>query len=332
MAVLLYAYAFYQPTEGWEGLYRWVDWIDQLPLRVWFVVEIVFLVINIVSVTLHLRKYGALALDDICGDNEVLRRRILAVVPNSLTLLNGVMGITAVVFASHGRVREAVFVLMGAAFFDRLDGLMARRLGLTTPPERARARINTGALLDDISDAISFALAPALMFYFVMTELQGAPLGAAAVYGAAALYAAAGVSRLLYFTLDKSPVPGFFKGMPVPAAALMVSATMEIVHQAQSWSPALAELAARGSVAAMVLAAAVMNLFPVRYLHVGRLLSRRPGLLWGSALIWLALVFTPFFGVALLAVCLVYLVSPVFTGRIDPAHAEMEHRLQRSHP
>ncbi|MCH9046875.1 MAG: CDP-alcohol phosphatidyltransferase family protein [SAR324 cluster bacterium] len=332
VAVLLYAHAFYQPAVGWEGFYRWVDWVDRLPLRVWFVVEILFLVITIVSVTLNLRKYGALALDEICEHDERLRRRILAVIPNTLTLMNGLLGITAVIFASYGRVSEAVFVLLGAAFFDRLDGVVARRLGLTEAPNQRRSRFSSGALLDDISDGISFAVAPALMFYLILGDLPAGLIPHAAVAATAVLYAVAGISRLIYFTLDKHPIPGFFKGMPVPAAALMVSASMEIVHQVATRAPHYAQLWVHVCVAAMIVAAVVMNLFPIRYIHLGRLLSRHPALLWSLVATSVVVVFTPYLGALLLAICGFYLISPLFTGRIDPAHAEIDHRPHRSHP
>jgi len=324
MAVLLYAYAFYQPTVGWEAFYHLVDWINDLPLRAWFVVESAFLVINIASVTLYLRKYGAVALDDICEDDELLRRRILAVVPNTLTLMNGFLGITAVVFTSYGRVREALFVLVGAAFFDRLDGMMARRLGLTEPPPTGKKGFSTGALLDDLSDAISFALAPALMFYLLMTDLVKPGLPTAVIVGTSLLYGLAGLARLIYFTVDKYPVPGFFKGMPVPAAALMVTASMEIVHQMSLANPTSAPFWSVFSTGILVLAAVVMNLFFIRYLHIGRLFGRRPALLWSSVAASIVLVFTPYFGLALLAFTLMYLVSPIFTSHIDPAKAVQE--------
>ena len=330
LAVLLYAYAFYLPTRGWERFYKAVDGIDSLPLRVWFVVEILFLVINIVSITLYLRKYGPLALDDISGGDEILRRRVLAVIPNALTLLNALLGVAAIVFASHGRVREAVFVLMGAALFDRLDGLAARRLGLTEPlpPQVTQPGVRMGPLLDDISDGISFCLAPAVMFYLVLSDLYPDQTTLLAVV--AIVYCLAGIARLIYFTLDKAPIPGFFKGMPVPAAALLVMAPVEMTFQFaggdSGWDAVLLGL----SVGAMLLAMLLMNLYPVRYLHVGRLMSRRPGFLWFTILLWLVLVFTPYFGLALLAACLVYGLSPLYTGRIDPRQAAMESPAGRS--
>ena len=48
---------------------------------------------------------------------------------------------------------------------------------------------------------------------------------------AALIYLLAGFARLLYFTLDKNPIPGFFKGMPTPAAALFVTAPLLIICQ-----------------------------------------------------------------------------------------------------
>jgi CDP-diacylglycerol---serine O-phosphatidyltransferase len=328
LAVALYAYAFYLPTEGWERFYRALDWIDGLPLRVWFVVEIVFLVLNITSITLYLRRQGPIALDDISGGDELLRRRILAVIPNVLTLMNGALGITAIVFADHGRVREALFILMGAALFDRLDGLAARRLGLTTPlPNQVKKGVQTGALLDDISDGISFCIAPAWIFYIVMGQVNGGESWWIAL--TAFVYLAAGIARLIYFTLDKTPVPGFFKGMPVPAAALFVMGPVEIAFQITRANPDLAQPMTLFAAAALLIAALAMNLYPVRYLHIGRLMSRRPILLWVSLAGWLGLVFTPYFGWAVLATTLVYLLSPVFTRQIDPAHAVMEQRVTR---
>lgn len=329
VAALLYAYAFYQPTQGWETFYRMVDWIDRLPLRLLFVGESLFLVVTIASVTLHMRKYGGLALDEVCEDDEELRRSILSVVPNTLTLMNAVLGIAAAVFASHGLVTEALFILLSAAFFDRLDGLMARRLGLTAPSDKQTKRPSTGAVLDDISDAISFALVPAIMFYMVLSTLPLGGLPRDLIPAAALLYGVAGISRLVYFTLDKTPVPGFFKGMPVPAAALLATSVIEIVHQVEAYFPAYLPLALRLALGAMVVFSIVMNLFPIHFLHVGRLMGRRPMMLWIGAGLWLGMVFTPFYGVTVLLICSVYLVSPLFTGSISPESAQMEKRVPR---
>ena len=168
MAVLIYAHGFLSPV--WETNFGWWAWIGALPLRFWFFLEISFLILCVASITLHLRRYTAQALARITGDDEELRRRILAVIPNSLTLLNAALGIAAVIFARFGLLREATLLLMGAGLFDRLDGMVARRLGLADNYGTRRL----GVLFDDISDAISFCFAPAMIFYIVLSDL---PIG-----------------------------------------------------------------------------------------------------------------------------------------------------------
>ena len=54
----------------------------------------------------------------------------LAFFPNALTVMNAMMGLLAVFFAYQGRIREAYFFLIGATMFDKLDGALARKLGL----------------------------------------------------------------------------------------------------------------------------------------------------------------------------------------------------------
>ena len=328
MAVLIYAYAFYLPAEGWDWLYRGLSWLDQLPLRAWFVLEMLFLVINVVSITIYVRKYGRLALDDICGNNELLRRRILSVLPNALTLMNGVLGITAIVFASYGRVKEALFILLAAAYFDRIDGTVARRLGLAEPlPDAVKQpRIPLGALLDDISDLVSFCIAPAAIYYIVVSELApGYPTALVAL-----VYFLAGGARLIYFTLDKSPVPGFFKGMPVPAAAILAMGAIEITDSVSHVYPQYTGTVAIFATLTMAVAALVMNLYPVRFLHFGRLMGRHPTVMWVCMALWIVGVFTPIYGEMVLSIVLVYLVSPLWTGRIDPAVANVEQRVPRT--
>jgi len=325
MAVVLYAYAFYLPTDGWAVFYRALNWLDQLPLRMLYIAEILFLLINTVSVTLYLRKYGRLALNDICEDDEILRRRILAVFPNALTLMNGLMGIAAMIFASHGRVREALFILLGAAFFDKLDGSVARKLGLTEPiPDQDRTPgFRIGPLLDDLSDGISFCIAPAAIYVMVMTGSGYAePLFPFWLVGL--IYAAAGIARLVFFTLDKTPIPGFFKGMPVPAAALLAVPALEVAHQLGRSGSEYAAPWATFTSAVVLLAALAMNVYPVRYLHFGRWIGRHPRIMWTTMVAAIVLVFTPYFGITLFTFGALYLFSPLTTGHIDPAVAQIE--------
>jgi phosphatidylserine synthase len=182
-------------------------------------------------------------------------------------------------------------------------------------------------VLDDISDAVSFCIAPAWIYYFLVADildprLQELPYTAVAVF-----YALAGILRLVYFTLDRHPIPGFFKGMPSPAAALLVVAPMIILNQAVNEAASSVPFWGLVCFGMMIAAAVVMNLYPVRYLHAGRFMSRHPWL-GRAALLLLISVFTPYYGYCFLFFMLLYALSPLVTWRIDPQEAARENRTK----
>jgi phosphatidylserine synthase len=130
-----------------------------------------------------------------------------------------------------------------------------------------------------------------------------------------------GIARLIYFTIDRSPVPGFFKGMPTPAAALMVCAPLIMFSQAlQEPDGAIAFWGAVSS-GLMLLASVAMNLYPVRYLHLGRFMDRKPWFARGNLLLLVVSVTTPYFGHIALLYLLFYLFSPLITWRLHPRPA-----------
>jgi CDP-diacylglycerol--serine O-phosphatidyltransferase len=329
VGALLYAYAFYVPEGPPSKIYFWISWLGNLPLRGLFFIEIIFLIINFGSIAGYVRKYGALCLDELCLGNEPLRRRILAFFPNALTVMNAMMGLLAVFFAYQERIREASLFLIGAALFDKLDGAVARKLGLTEPQKEAGQKkvINFGSLLDDISDAVSFCIAPAWIFYIVLSGypdplIQKLPIGLIAW-----LYALMGIARLIYFTLDKSPIPGFFKGMPTPAAALLVIAGLIIFAQAVNDASDWIKFWGVFNFGLLILTAVLMNSYPIRYLHLGRFMSRHPW--FGRAtLIVICSVFTPYYGQACLIYMFLYTLSPIITWRVEPEVAARETRTK----
>jgi hypothetical protein len=79
------------------------------------------------------------------------------------------------------------------------------------------------------------------------------------------------------------------------------------------------------SLGMMNASAVIMNLYPVRYLHIGRFMSRHP---WfgRAALLMLIAVFTPYYGYLFLFFLLLYALSPLVTWRIDPEDAARENR------
>ncbi len=320
VGALLYAHAFYVPLDPPNRLYAWLSWPGNLPLRGLFFIEIVFLVITFGSIAGYCRKYGSYFLNELCLGDERLRRRILAFFPNALTVMNAIMGLLAVFFAQQGRVREAYLLLIGAAFFDKLDGAVARRLGLTEPlPDAPPRRVTMGGILDDISDAVSFCIVPAWIFYLLLSDtpeviVAGLPAGLIAL-----LYAALGIGRLIYFTIDRSPVPGFFKGLPTPAAALLVSAPLIMFSQATQEAPESIAFWGWFCSVLMLLTALAMNLYPVRYLHLGRFMDQKPWFARCNLLLLVFSVMTPFFGHIALVFLSLYLFSPLVTWRLHPA-------------
>lgn len=326
VGALLYAYAFYVPEGPATRIYTSISWLGNFPLRGLFFIEIIFLVINLGSIAMYCRKYGTLCLNELCLGNEPLRRRILAFFPNALTFMNAMMGLLAIFFAYQGRIREAYMFLIGAAVFDKLDGALARRLGLTEPLDEATEKsksISLGGVLDDISDAVSFCVAPALIFYITIATfsdpiIQKIPIGLIAW-----CYAILGIARLVYFTLDKNPIPGFFKGMPTPAGAMLAVAPLIIFAQAVNDASQWVRFWGIFSCGVMLFTAIIMNLYPIRYLHIGRFMSRRPWFTRLTLLLSIS-VFTPYFGHVSLVCMFLYTLSPFVTWRIDPDIAARE--------
>ena len=318
VGTLLYAHAFFVAGGPNLKIYLWISWLGNLPLRLLFLIEIIFLIINFGSIAAYCRKYGTYCLDEICDEDERIRRNILSFFPNTLTIMNAMMGLLALLFAYQNRFREAYLCLIGAAIFDKLDGALARKLGLTDPlPEQERPhRISFGGILDDIADAVSFCIVPAWIFYLSFPETSDPVIRQLPIGWVAFLYGIMGIIRLIYFTFDRTPVPGFFKGMPTPAAALLVSAPLIMFNQAVVEYSQWARHWGVFCFGLMVFAAMLMNLYPIRYLHLGRFMDKH---FWFGRLNMILLIisiFTPYLGYVALIYMFLYVLSPLITRHI----------------
>jgi CDP-diacylglycerol--serine O-phosphatidyltransferase len=104
-----------------------------------------------------------------------------------------------------------------AAIVDFLDGFVARLFKATS---------EIGAQLDSLADVVSFGVAPGMIFYqllrlsFIGTE-DGLNVSVWALLPAI-IFPCAGAYRLARFNVDKSQAYGF-KGVPIPAAGLVVA-------------------------------------------------------------------------------------------------------------
>jgi CDP-diacylglycerol--serine O-phosphatidyltransferase len=134
--------------------------------------------------------------------------------PNILTIIALCSGLTAIRFAMLGQFKFAVLAIATAAFFDMLDGRVARLL---------KGASKFGAELDSLSDFLSFGVAPAMVLYFwTLHDIgQSGNTGWLVVLA----YSVCAALRLARFNtaLDDDTKPvwtgSFFTGMPAPAAA-----------------------------------------------------------------------------------------------------------------
>jgi len=141
---------------------------------------------------------------------------IAALVPNLFTTMNLAAGFYSIVLSGSGDYERAAVALIFAAVFDILDGRLARMTGATS---------RFGFEYDSIADTVSFGVAPAMLAFHAgkFTELgwTGWVLGFMFTAGAAL--------RLARFNVTPQRYPGRFEGLPSPAGAGMVVATVMFV-------------------------------------------------------------------------------------------------------
>lgn len=139
------------------------------------------------------------------------------VVPSFFTLMNLFCGFAALVQIYEGKLEFGAWLIVFAAVFDMMDGFMARL---------ANANTEFGIELDSLSDIVSFGVAPAFLFYsyslyemmFIGIIISSFPVLCGAV-------------RLARFNVDaRIEDPEYFKGLPIPALAMMLVALFLIFH------------------------------------------------------------------------------------------------------
>jgi CDP-diacylglycerol---serine O-phosphatidyltransferase len=169
-------------------------------------------------------------------------------IPNLFTLLNLFFGCMAVVFALQTeniiiytndeytssfnipeKISLAALFLFVAAVIDFLDGFVARLFKATS---------EMGKQLDSLADVVSFGVAPGVILYQLLRmsfarEESGLEISIAWLLPAF-IFSCAGAYRLARFNLDNSQQYGF-KGVPIPAAGLLVASLPLILHYGNSW-------------------------------------------------------------------------------------------------
>jgi CDP-diacylglycerol---serine O-phosphatidyltransferase len=167
-------------------------------------------------------------------------------IPNIFTLLNLVFGCMAIIvtlqngigirytaegtqlFEMPEKIYLAALFIGIAAVIDFLDGFVARLFNATS---------EMGKQLDSLADVVSFGVAPSLILYQFLRMSYAREDGGIAVsiiwLLPALLVACAGAYRLARFNIDTSQSYGF-KGVPIPAAGLVIASLPLIYWNTES--------------------------------------------------------------------------------------------------
>jgi CDP-diacylglycerol---serine O-phosphatidyltransferase len=231
-------------------------------------------------------------------------QRGVVVLPSAFTLGNLFLGFWAMVSASRGQFELAAWLIVMAAALDMVDGRIARFTSTNS---------EFGEQLDSLVDAVSFGVAPALIFYFLfLTEGVWSWL-------LSFIYVAAVIIRLARFNVEQAGVAkANFHGLPSPTAGMTV-ATFYPFSQTTVFQNYLAHLPWNMLTGGMILLLSLLMMSHVLYPVVPRFdpRTRRGMLTLVTALLVLVLAFTMpslFFFPAAIAYITFGLVRSVMLG------------------
>lgn len=140
-------------------------------------------------------------------------RRGVYLLPNLFTTGNLLSGFYAVIAVFNADYVFAAVAILVATVFDSLDGRVARLTKTTS---------KFGVEYDSLADLVSFGVAPGLLIYSWALTNYGR-IG----WVAAFLFVACGALRLARFNVQVGTVEGrYFVGLPIPAAAGLIAATV----------------------------------------------------------------------------------------------------------
>jgi CDP-diacylglycerol--serine O-phosphatidyltransferase len=139
-------------------------------------------------------------------------RRGVSLLPSLFTLANLFCGWACVVHAMRGELTTAAPFIGFAVVLDMLDGRIARMTGTTS---------DFGVQLDSLADLISFGMAPAVLAF----QWGLLPLGRIG-WAVGFMYLTAAALRLARFNIQTNSDKRYFIGLPSPAAAGLVAATV----------------------------------------------------------------------------------------------------------
>ncbi|MFA9558828.1 CDP-diacylglycerol--serine O-phosphatidyltransferase [Evansella sp. AB-rgal1] len=138
-------------------------------------------------------------------DNTV--KKLRTQIANLFTIINLGLGGFAILYVIQGQLGLSVTFICLAAIFDRFDGMVARKMKITS---------DLGKQLDSLCDLISFGVAPALLLYQSTLNEFGFAGSMFTI-----IFIACGAIRLARFNISEQE--GFFVGLPITAAGCILT-------------------------------------------------------------------------------------------------------------
>ncbi|MCX7918873.1 MAG: CDP-diacylglycerol--serine O-phosphatidyltransferase [bacterium] len=180
------------------------------------------------------------------------------ILPNLFTTASLFCGFLAITYIYHNKIDFALWAILGAIFFDGLDGKIARLTGTSS---------SFGMNYDSLSDLVSFGVAPGFLVYRLANSWHNKAALAASV-----LYVICAALRLARFNVQaRTEESQVFVGLPSPAAAgLLLSAIM--VYRSHEWLVIQRTL----PIIAVLMACLMVSKIPYFNLKRAHLERRRP--------------------------------------------------------
>lgn len=136
-------------------------------------------------------------------------------IPNSITALNLMLGIAAIVHTVNADYLTAAWLIVLAAICDFFDGFIARLL---------HVKSDIGRELDSLADVVSFGAAPSVFLFMAIRQAPDVsflPFTNVVLSYSALLIGGFSAYRLAKFNLDTRQTDSFL-GLPTPANALLL--------------------------------------------------------------------------------------------------------------
>ena len=181
-----------------------------------------------------------------------------SVIPNTITSLNLLSGFVSIVLTGSGDYKSAGILIIVAAIFDTLDGIVARLLKVSG---------RFGVELDSLGDVVSFGAAPAFLIY--KSYLFHLDYWGVIISSCLLIF---GALRLARFNIQLVEIAtkSDFKGLPIPLSAITIAMLVITFHEEELQSPLVTYL-----VIGLIIMLSLLMVSKIRYNALPKLKNKK---------------------------------------------------------